>query len=145
MPPAMRRESRPFHLVEILMALGTRIEARRIARWARWGFAVVTMTIGAQAGRVLAQADLQNIAQPIPVINPGGHSAPVRSLIYAPGGSQLLSAGFDKIVNIWTLRDEPPELARTIRPRIWRGPAGSIYAMALSPQTGSDGQRILAV
>ena len=93
-----------------------------------------------------AQADLRDITQPIPVVNSGGHTAPVRSLIFASrDGSQLLSAGMDKIINVWNLNEAPPGLARTIRPRIWRGYAGAIYAMALSPKPDRDGQRTLAV
>jgi WD40 repeat protein len=94
----------------------------------------------------MAQAALTNLTQPIPVINTGGHSAPVRALVFAPpDGAQLLSAGFDKIIQVWNLRDAPPGLAKTIRPRIWRGYAGVIYAMVLAPQADTNGQRLLAV
>ena len=40
------------------------------------------------------QADIRTLTQPIPVVNTGGHSAPVRSLIFVPpDGGLLLSAG----------------------------------------------------
>ena len=78
-------------------------------------------------------------------MNAAGHSAPVRSLLFVPpDGSFLLSGGMDKVVNVWDLRNPRPVLAQTLRPRIWRGNAGTIYAMALSP-AGPDGQRVLAV
>ncbi|WP_406700941.1 hypothetical protein V5E97_19305 [Singulisphaera sp. Ch08] len=97
-------------------------------------------------GRAEAQANLGDITQPIPVVNSGGHSAPVRSLIFtAADGSSILSGGMDKVVNVWNLGDPRPRLVQTIRPRIWRGYAGSIYAMALSPAADARGQRILAV
>ena len=50
----------------------------------------------------------------------------------------------DKVVRVWDLTDEP-RLARTLRPMSWRGPAGIIYAMALSPRPDESGQRLLAV
>ncbi|AGA30388.1 hypothetical protein [Singulisphaera acidiphila] len=96
--------------------------------------------------RAEAQANLGDITQPIPVVNSGGHSAPVRSLIFtAADGSTLLSGGMDKVVNVWNLGDPRPRLVQTIRPRIWRGYAGSIYAMALSPMADARGQKLLAI
>ena len=106
----------------------------------------LALLFGLQSEPAAGQAEVRNFTQPIPMLNTGGHSAPVRGLIFAPpDGLQLLSAGLDKIVNIWNLREAPPALARTIRPRIWRGYAGAIYAMALSPVAEPDGQRLLAV
>ncbi len=98
-----------------------------------------------RANRAEAQAEVRDITQPIAVINTGGHGARVRALIFADrDGSRLLSAGLDKIINVWDLDGARPALARTIRPRIWRGYAGAIYAMALSPVADADGQRLLA-
>jgi WD40 repeat protein len=97
-------------------------------------------------GTVFGQAAVQNLTQPIPVINPEGHSAPVRALLFTPPeGGHLLSAGYDKVVNVWNLRDNPPGLAGTIRPRIWRSYAGAINAIALAPGREANGQRLLAV
>ncbi|MEJ7636739.1 MAG: WD40 repeat domain-containing protein, partial [Singulisphaera sp.] len=115
---------------------------------AHWPIGVVALIVlgGASVQRARAQADLRDITQPIPVVTSGGHSAPVRSLIFASrDGSQLLSAGMDKIINVWNLGETPPGLARTIRPRIWRGYAGAIHAMALSPTPDRNGQRTLAL
>ena len=110
------------------------------------GMILASLVVVVPAGRALGQAAITNVTQPIPVINTGGHSAPVRALVFAPpDGAQLLSAGFDKVIQVWNLRDEPPGLAKTIRPRIWRGFAGWIYALALAPRPETDGQRILAV
>lgn len=98
------------------------------------------------AGQACAQADLRDITQPIAVVNAGGHSAPVRSVVFAANdGSLLLSAGLDKVVNVWSLGAPRPRLVQTIRPRIWRGYAGAIYALALSPRADARGQRVLAV
>ena len=126
------------------MHLRRRGASSRIGSWTGWAIAL-GFSIGLGADRAEGQAEIRNLTQPIPVVNTGGHSAPVRSLIFAsPDGGQLLSAGFDKIVNVWNLRDAHPSVVATIRPRIWRGNAGAIYALALSPVAEPDGQRILA-
>ena len=133
---------------ESFMAAVESSDRERRTRRARWPLGVAALIVlgGASVRRAQAQADLRDITQPIPVVNSGGHTAPVRSLIFASrDGSQLLSAGMDKIINVWNLSEAPPGLARTIRPRIWRGYAGAIYAMALSPTPDRDGQRTLAV
>jgi WD40 repeat protein len=94
----------------------------------------------------MAQAQLRDFAdQPILALSTGGHSAPVRALLFSSDGSQLLSGGLDKIVNVWNLGGTTPRLSRTIRPPIWRGPRGIIYALALSPVADEKGQRLLGV
>jgi WD40 repeat protein len=106
----------------------------------------LTASCTAPGVRVFAQAEVRNLTQPIPMLATGGHSAPVRALVFAPpDGAQLLSAGFDKIVNVWSPTENPPGLSGTIRPRIWRGYAGAIYSIALASRPGADGQRLLAV
>src|SRR4051812_13255432 len=68
------------------------------------GVVAAALAVGCWAGRASAQVGLRDITQPIPVVNPGGHGAPVRSLIFAsPDGSRLLSGGLDKVVNVWEL------------------------------------------
>lgn len=79
------------------------------------------------------------------VFNPGGHHAPVRALMFTPDSRQILSAGADKVVNVWDLKGARPVIGAVIRPPIWRGQAGSIYAMALAPLADEQGQRVLAV
>jgi WD40 repeat protein len=139
MNPVIHRRGENF------MAARRRGASGRNAKWLCWGLALGLLS-GLRADRAEGQAEIRNVTQPIPVLNTGGHSAPVRGLIFAPpDGGQLLSAGLDKIVNTWNLREAHPAVARTIRPRIWRGYAGAIYAMALSPVAEPDGQRLLAV
>jgi len=113
----------------------------------RSGVAVaLAFGLAVSGGRGFGQAELRNPTQPIPVVSTGGHHGPVRALAFTrPDGAFLLSAGMDKVVNAWDLRGARPALARTIRPRIWRGPAGVLYAMALSPAADAGGHRILAV
>ena len=95
------------------------------------------------AATVRAQDEVRNFKQPILMVESGGPHAPVRSLLWQDA-STLLSGGMDKVVRVWDL-DEGPHLSRTLRPMIWRGPAGIIYAMAPAPKADSSGQRLLAV
>ena len=96
--------------------------------------------------RAFGQAQLRDFTKPIVALETGGHHAPVRSVVFTRDGRQLLSAGFDKVVHVWNLRDGRPELARTIRPPLWRGMRGAIYALALSPPIAAqNGHSLLAV
>jgi WD40 repeat protein len=93
-----------------------------------------------------ARGQSGDFTQPQVVFNTGGHHAPPRALVFTPDGSQLLTGGMDKVIDVWNLRDGRPTLSRTLRPAIWRGPAGVIYAMALSvPLPRENGQSLLAV
>lgn len=96
-------------------------------------------------GQALAQADLRDPTRPILVLNPGGHGAPVQALAFTRGGGQLLSGGMDKVIHAWDVLGDAPSLAGTIRPPIWRGPRGVIYALALSPDADEKGRQVLAV
>ena len=82
--------------------------------------------------------------QPILVLDTGGHNAPVRRLIFTRDETKLLSAGDDKVVRVWDLTVNPPVRGWTIRPPIWRGRAGAIHGMALSPED-AQGQQTLAL
>ncbi|WP_435019972.1 hypothetical protein TA3x_001576 [Tundrisphaera sp. TA3] len=101
--------------------------------------------LGIAAVAARGQAEIRDFTRPIPVFNSGGHHAPVRAIAFTPDGSQLLTAGFDKVIHVWNLREGRPQLARTIRPPIWRGARGRIYAMDLAPAADAAGQRMLAV
>ena len=81
------------------------------------------------------------------VLDPRGHQATPRALAFTPDGTQVLSAGLDKVVRVWEVADGRPRLLRTLRPPIWRGPAGGINAIALAPRPIPDepGQHYLAV
>ena len=89
-----------------------------------------------------AQDELPNYRKPILTVETGGHHARVRSILWHDDAT-LLTAGEDKVVKVWDVRAEG-RLIRSIRPPIWRGPAGTIYAMA---ETRPDprGQSFLAV
>lgn len=92
-----------------------------------------------------------NPTAPQPVISPGGHTGEIWALDFLESkaeGLLLFSAGLDKVVHVWTVAngpvDAPPGLSRTIRPPIFRGRGGAIYAMDLSP-ADAEGHRLLAV
>jgi len=87
----------------------------------------------------LAPLDLTTITDvPRLVVDGHGHTAKVRSLLYTADGRYLVSAGYDKVVRVWS--GASGELVRTLRGDIGAGPAGRIYTLALS-----SGDRLLAV
>ncbi|QEH33812.1 WD domain, G-beta repeat [Aquisphaera giovannonii] len=89
-----------------------------------------------------AQDEVRNYRKPVLVVDTGGHHARVRSIVWQDDAT-LLSGGEDKTVKVWDLQDKP-RLARTLRPMIWRGTAGTIYAMAIG-RPDAQGQSYLAV
>jgi WD40 repeat protein len=89
-----------------------------------------------------SQDELKNFKKPILVVETGGHHARVRSLIWQDRLT-LLSGGEDKVVKVWDFHDGA-RLARSIRPPIWRGPDGIVYAMAVT-KPDAMGESFLAV
>ena len=77
-----------------------------------------------------AQEEVRNYRKPILVAETGGHHSRVHSMFWQDEDT-LLSAGEDKVVNVWDFRDGA-RLVRSLRPPIWRGLAGTIFAMAAS-------------
>jgi WD40 repeat protein/predicted Ser/Thr protein kinase len=102
-----------------------------------------TPTGKAKAGQ--RQDLLNRFYQPQLKLRAGGHDAPVRAMVFSSDGSHLYSAGEDKVVNYWNLQNPSPMLERTIRPPVWRGVRGIVYAMALTPRPDAQGQSMLAV
>lgn len=75
---------------------------------------------------------------PAPVLRleAGGPTAFVTSLVFSPDGKTLYTAGFDKVVRVWTLDDKATrfELDRaSYRVPIGPGLGGAVNALALSP------------
>src|SRR4051812_2258874 len=79
------------------------------------------------------QGRLRAFSDPILVVNSGGHTGEVMDLEFSDDGAYLLSAGLDKVVNVWDLRSGDLEPVRVLRPPYWRGLRGAIYATALGP------------
>ena len=99
-------------------------------------------TEGPIVGPAAAQDEVKNYKKPILTVETGGHHARVRSLLWQDA-STLLSGGEDKVVKVWDFQNGA-RLARSLRPPIWRGPSGTIYAMAMTRPDG-QGQSFLAV
>lgn len=101
-------------------------------------------TIPGPAARGQAGGGPLDFTRPQLSLVTGGHHAPIRAMVFTPDGRQLLSAGLDRVVLVWDILQDPPVVVRTIRPPIYRGTRGIIYALALSPPD-ANGQSILAV
>jgi WD40 repeat protein len=76
--------------------------------------------------------------EPILRIDPGMHTATIRSIAADAAGRFLVTASDDKSLRLWEL--PAGKLIRTIRPPIGEGHEGKLYSIALSP----DGRTIAA-
>ncbi len=87
----------------------------------------------------LAAAALSARAQgPILRVEPGGHTAEVRQVIFLPGGRELVTVGKDKVVRIWDIRTGKH---KAIRYQIGPGIEGQLFCAAL----GGVKKNVLAV
>lgn len=132
------RRSRPSLLVN---------QRKNLGRASSWHATTLLVLMGIEAQclflqPVLAQDEVKNYKKPILTVETGGHHARVRSLLWQDA-STLLSGGEDKVVKVWDFQSGA-RLARSLRPPIWRGPSGTIYAMAMTKPDG-QGQSFLAV
>lgn len=75
---------------------------------------------------------------PILMLDPGGHMALIRAVIFTPDGKQIVSAADDKVIRVWDIETE--STVRTLRGQIGDGNRGKVYALALSP----DGRYLAA-
>ncbi len=64
------------------------------------------------------------------VIEPGGHTAMIRQILFTRDGKYLVSAGDDKVICVWQVATGT--VVRTIQGQIGSGNEGKIYAAALS-------------
>ncbi|MBR9860585.1 hypothetical protein GYB22_07505 [bacterium] len=65
------------------------------------------------------------------VIEPGGHRANIKALMFSPDGSKLYSVSDDKTVRVWDLNYD--ELVNTFRGYSERGNVGMLNSGAISP------------
>ena len=70
--------------------------------------------------------------QPVLVVDPGMHTASIRSVAVDAGGRVAATGSDDKTVRVWSLADG--KLLRTIRIPAGQGYIGRIYAVAMSPE-----------
>jgi WD40 repeat protein len=76
--------------------------------------------------------------QPMLVVDPGMHTAPIRAAAVDAAGRLAVTGSEDKTVRLWSLTDG--KLLRTIRMPIGPGNIGKIFAVAMSP----DGDLVAA-
>ena len=76
--------------------------------------------------------------QPMLVVDPGMHTAPIRAAAVDAAGRLAVTGSEDKTVRVWSLTDG--KLLQTIRMPAGPGDLGKIYAVAMSP----DGDLVAA-
>ena len=86
----------------------------------------------------LPTAQAQLYEQPVLVIDPGMHTAPIRAVGVDAAGTLAVTGSHDKTVRVWSLTDG--KLLQTIRMPAGPGDIGKIYAVAMSP----DGDLVAA-
>jgi WD40 repeat protein len=79
----------------------------------------------------LPMATAQLYEQPVLVIDPGMHTAPVVTAGADAAGRLGVTGSFDRTVRVWSLADR--KLKRTIRMPAGPGNVGTIYAVAINP------------
>jgi Caspase domain/WD domain, G-beta repeat len=92
-------------------------------------FALVPALLFAIAANSAAMAHLYE--QPMLVVEPGMHTAPIRAVAVDAAGRLAVTGSDDKTVRVWSLTDG--KLLQTIRMPAGPGNIGKIYAVAISP------------
>ncbi len=75
-------------------------------------------------------------ARPVLVLDAGGHTAPVKKVLFTPDGKELITVSHDKTIRTWDVATGEP--LRVLRPPVGPGRAGQLFAATLSP----DGQTL---
>src|SRR5438128_592145 len=76
--------------------------------------------------------------KPVLVLDTGGHTAPVRKVLFTPGAKQVINISTDRTIRFWDV--QTGQTLRVLRPPIGEGTIGEPTTGALSP----DG-KVLAV
>jgi WD40 repeat protein len=91
---------------------------------------VILIALHTGAPAALAQGE------PVLMLDTGGHTGLIATVIFSADGKQLISAGYDKVIRVWDW--EAGRTLRNIRGQVSPGDEGRIFTMALSP----DGARL---
>lgn len=107
-----------------------------VERSVRYGVTSGLLSVGllysfSGGSAVLAQSSTAPDARPVLVLDAGGHTAPVRKLLFRRQGRELITVSDDKTIRIWDVATGEP--LRVLRPPIGPGAEGKLYAAALSP------------
>ena len=91
-------------------------------RFLMWLIGLGSLLLAHEGAR--GQDEVRNYRKPILVAETGGHHARVRSMLWQDEDT-LLSAGEDKVVKVWDLRERPGWRDRSGRRSgvVWRGPS----------------------
>jgi WD40 repeat protein len=69
--------------------------------------------------------------KPVLVFDAGGHTAPIRRVLFTRHGGKMITVSLDKTVRLWYAIGGQP--LRVFRPPVGDGPEGELYAAALAP------------
>ena len=92
----------------------------------RWFICGMALILFAAAARAEDTAD-----QPILVLNTGGHTAPITTVLFTPDGKEVITVSLDKTVRRWD--PATGERLGVLRPPIGAGGQGCLNAASLSP------------
>jgi Caspase domain/WD domain, G-beta repeat len=92
-------------------------------------FALMPALFFAVLANPAAMAQLSE--QPVLVVDPGMHTAPISAVAVDAAGRLAVTGSHDKTVRVWSLADS--KLLQTIRMPAGPGNIGKIYAVAMSP------------
>ena len=92
-------------------------------------FALLPALLFAVLANPAAMAQLSE--QPVLVVDPGMHTAPIKAVDVDAAGRLAVTGSDDKTVRVWSLTDG--KLLRTIRMPAGPGNIGKIFAVAMSP------------
>src|SRR5437588_1439370 len=86
------------------------------------------LIILASAGSARGQATKES---PILVLDAGGHTDSIPTVLFTPDGKQVISVSKDRTARIWDVASG--EMLRTLRPPIGPGIGGTLFAGAITP------------
>src|SRR5262245_56344151 len=89
---------------------------------------VIFIALYTCAGATLAQHD------PVLMLDTGGHTSLIATVIFSADGKHLISAGHDKVIRVWDWQSG--RTVRSIRGQVGPGDEGRIFTMSLTADGG---------